>query len=85
MDISNLSGTKQSKLKGWQSYVDDALLKTEQVTEAAIYGLDGVKWAASKDFTVSVQHDYSIHTTGHMLVSLATTAPSAQAYVSAGK
>ena len=52
MDISNLPGAKQSKLKGWQSYVDDALLKTEQVTEAAIYGLDGVKWAASKDFTV---------------------------------
>ncbi len=55
MDISNLPGEKQSKLSKWQSYVDDALLKTGQVTEAAIYGLDGVKWAASKDFNVCSQ------------------------------
>lgn len=52
MDISNLTADKQSKLRKWQSYVDDALLKTGQVTEAAIYGLDGVKWAASKNSNV---------------------------------
>lgn len=52
MDISNLKVDKQSKLNKWQAYVDDALLKTGQVTEAAIYGLDGVKWAASKNLNV---------------------------------
>ena len=53
MDISNLQADKQSKLSKWQAYVDDALLLTGQVTEAAIYGTDGVKWAASKGLTVS--------------------------------
>ena len=54
MDISLASAApdKQSKLSKWQAYVDDALLKTGQVTEAAIYGLDGVKWAASKNLNV---------------------------------
>jgi hypothetical protein len=47
MDADRL--IKQSK---WQAYIDDALLKTEQVTEAAIYGVDGVKWAASKNLIV---------------------------------
>lgn len=41
---------KQSK---WQAYIDDALMLTGQVTEAAIYGVDGLKWAASKNLTVS--------------------------------
>ena len=44
---------KVSKEEMWQAYVDDALLKTGQVTEAAIYGIDGVKWAASKKMSVS--------------------------------
>ena len=36
----------------WQSYVDNCLLKTCQVTEAAIHGLDGAKWASSKNLNV---------------------------------
>lgn len=53
MDISSVrSPGKQSKEVKWQSFVDDALLKTGQVTEAAIFGLDGVKWATSKNFNV---------------------------------
>lgn len=51
MDIS-LQGDKQAK---WQAYVDDALLKTGQVTDAAIYGIDGVKWAASKNLNVCIK------------------------------
>ncbi len=51
-DTGGLAGESHSKLDKWQSYVDDALMKTGQVTEAAIYGLDGVKWAASKDLDV---------------------------------
>ena len=54
MDISNLAVSKQSKLSKWQCYVDDALLKTGQVTDAAIYGTDAVKWAVSKGFNVSM-------------------------------
>lgn len=46
---------KLSKQDKWQAYVDDALLKTGQVTDAAIYGIDGVKWAASKKLTVSIK------------------------------
>ena len=53
-DTSSLAGETRSKLEKWQSYVDDALMKTGQVTEAAIYGLDGVKWAASKDLDVGI-------------------------------
>jgi profilin len=37
----------------WQRYIDDALLKTDQVSSAAIYGLDGTKWATSENFNVS--------------------------------
>ena len=43
---------KKSKKVRWQAYVDDALLRTGQVSRAAIFGLDGVQWAASKDFQV---------------------------------
>ena len=53
MDTSDLQPDRSSKLSKWQAYVDDALLMTGQVTEAAIYGVDGVKWAASKNLTVS--------------------------------
>ena len=49
MDISSVQSGKQKK---WQAYVDDALLATGQVTEAAICGLDGVKWAASSNLNV---------------------------------
>ncbi len=50
MDIEAQLGSKQSR---WQAYVDDALLLTGQVTEAAICGLDGSKWAASKSINVN--------------------------------
>lgn len=43
---------KKSKKARWQAYVDDALLRTGQVSQAAIFGLDGVQWAASKNFQV---------------------------------
>jgi len=53
MDISNVSSQgKRSKLEKWQAFVDNALMKTGQVTDAAIFGLDGVKWASSKNFNV---------------------------------
>lgn len=41
-----------SKKRQWQRYIDESLLKTNQVTNAAIYGLDGTQWATSKDFDV---------------------------------
>ena len=41
-----------SKRAQWQRYIDDALLKTEQVTMAAIHSIDGTRWATSKDFEV---------------------------------
>ena len=37
----------------WQSYVDDQLLATKQVTKAAIAGHDGTIWATSEGFSVS--------------------------------
>jgi profilin len=43
---------KKSKKVRWQAYVDDALMRTGQVTQAAIYGLDGMQWAASRNFQV---------------------------------
>ena len=42
------------KREQWQAYIDDALLKTNLVTKGAIHGRDGVQWAASKDFQVSL-------------------------------
>ena len=47
--------SKASKRARWQSYVDDALLKTGQVTEAAIHGLDGKRWASSPGLEVSMR------------------------------
>lgn len=44
---------KPSKKAQWQSYVDDALLMTGQVTQAAIHGVDGMRWASSPDLNVS--------------------------------
>jgi len=37
----------------WQSYVDDQLVATKQVTKAAICGHDGNIWAASAGFEVT--------------------------------
>lgn len=53
MDISSFQTEKLSKQAKWQAYIDDALMRTGQIAEAAIYGVDGVKWAASKGLTVS--------------------------------
>ena len=36
----------------WQSYVDDHLLGTGDVTQGAICGTDGSMWAASAGFDV---------------------------------
>ena len=44
--------TSSSKREQWQAYVDDALLRTGQVQNAAICGLDGKEWAASSGFQV---------------------------------
>ena len=58
MDISRVGPTgaaaagKQTKRARWQSYVDDALLKTGQVKHASIHGLDGLTWASTKNFQV---------------------------------
>lgn len=37
----------------WQSYVDDQLLSTKQVTHAVICGHDGSIWASSSGFQVT--------------------------------
>ncbi len=57
MDITKVqvqvAPAKQTKRSRWQSYIDDALLKTGQVKHAAIHGLDGLRWACSKNFLVA--------------------------------
>ena len=47
-----MSANQPSKQSRWQSYVDDALMKTGQVSKAAIHALDGARWASSPDFKV---------------------------------
>jgi len=37
----------------WQAYVDTNLLGTKMVKQAAIFGLDGAKWAGSGQFAVT--------------------------------
>lgn len=37
----------------WQSYVDTNLLGTGNVSQAAIYGLNGGEWAKSAGFQVT--------------------------------
>ncbi|ORX62631.1 Profilin/allergen [Hesseltinella vesiculosa] len=37
----------------WQQYVDNNLIGTNQVSEAAIYGLNGTLWASSPGFTLA--------------------------------
>ncbi|KAI8143647.1 profilin [Fennellomyces sp. T-0311] len=37
----------------WQTYVDSNLVGTGQVSKAAIYGLNGSKWASSPAFELS--------------------------------
>ena len=44
--------SRPSKREKWQSFVDDGLLKTGQVSEAAIHGLDGKRWASSPTLQV---------------------------------
>ena len=49
---ADMSANQPSKQSRWQSYVDDALMKTGQVSKAAIHALDGARWASSPDFKV---------------------------------
>ena len=44
--------SSETKKSQWQRYIDDALLKTDQVSMAAIHGLDGTEWASSRNFQV---------------------------------
>ena len=62
--------SKPSKRSRWQSYVDDALLKTGQVTQAAIHGLDGKRWASSSGLQVNVSQDSS---QGYSIIMLRQT------------
>jgi len=39
----------------WQSYVDDQLIATKNISKAALLGLDGNTWATSAGFKVSPQ------------------------------
>jgi hypothetical protein len=36
----------------WQSYVDNNLIGTGQVSQGAIFGLEGVQWATSPELKV---------------------------------
>jgi len=38
----------------WQEYVDNQLLATGKIAQAAIYGHDGSLWATSPGFAVSI-------------------------------
>jgi hypothetical protein len=40
-------------IMSWQEYVDNNLIGTNQVSQAAIYGLNGAAWATSAGFQVS--------------------------------
>ena len=63
MDITLQAGTsanQPSKRSRWQSYVDDALMKTGQVSKAAIHALDGARWASSPDFKVHIVDQLSV-------------------------
>lgn len=42
-------------MSGWQAYVDNNLVGTKNLTQAAIIGIDGSIWAISSGFTVSQQ------------------------------
>jgi profilin len=37
----------------WQAYVDNNLVGSKCITKAAIFGIDGSKWAASGGFNVT--------------------------------
>lgn len=41
-------------VRSWQQYIDQSLLGTGTVAQAAIHGLDGNPWATSNGFSVSV-------------------------------
>lgn len=57
------------KREQWQAYVDDALIKTGLVCKAAIHGMDGTQWAASKNLQVSVCQQYRDTVNGTVTVS----------------
>lgn len=39
----------------WQTFVDESLLGTSQVSKASIHGLDGTRYACSRGFVVSFE------------------------------
>ncbi|CAG8810397.1 4219_t:CDS:2, partial [Racocetra fulgida] len=39
----------------WQTYIDDTLLGSGKIAQAAIYGLDGTLWASSAGFNPSAE------------------------------
>lgn len=39
----------------WQAYVDNQLLATGKIAQAAIYGHNGSLWATSPGFSVSIR------------------------------
>ena len=57
---AGMSANQPSKRSRWQSYVDDALMKTGQVSKAAIHALDGARWASSSDFKVHTVDQSSV-------------------------
>lgn len=76
MDITlqaGISANQPSKRSRWQSYVDDALMKTGQVSKAAIHALDGARWASSPDFKVHIvdQSSVRIHTVPSKMINIA--------------
>lgn len=44
----------------WQGYIDNQLLGTKSVTQAAILGLKGGVWASSSGFTISPQEQTAL-------------------------
>ncbi|CAO1630937.1 unnamed protein product [Parajaminaea phylloscopi] len=44
----------------WQGYIDNQLLGTKCVSQAAILGLKGGVWAASSDFTITPQEQSAL-------------------------
>jgi profilin len=42
----------------WQAYIDNQLLATGKIAQAAIYGLNGSLWATSPGFSVSIHVQY---------------------------
>merc|ERR1711942_4695 len=53
MGVTTTSLNNKNKKMSWQSYVDDQLLATKMVSQAAICGHDGNVWATSAGFGVT--------------------------------